>query len=627
MRSDTRLAVRGFTIGAKICCPVRDTMNPRDPRPFLTVTFPFRSRLPLLLILICSFLATASYALPPPRIGSISVEGNSHVGTREILEWLSSRPGLELSEEILKTDVRTIKEEYRRLGYFGAGVDSISRRYRSDSSFVDLAIMLHEGRLTVLGAARLAGVRLFTGPEVLEVFLLEPGDPFDESLLEADINALLQKYERRGYALAGCSIASLELKRGDGIDSIDVLLDVEEGPLVTVDEVRVEGNDETAAEVVVREARLKPDEIFDPEKPGAIQRRLQRLNIFSSVSEPELYLRGEKGGFLIRVQEGSSNTFDGIVGYVPGATAEESGYVTGLASVAMRNLFGTGRKFSFRWAREDRHSQELGVRYLEPWLFGYPVNLSAGFYQRQQDTTFVRRVIDPKAELMVTEEFSVALFFVTEAVIPRAETTIERVLRTSTQTVGGELLYDTRDDPYSPTSGARYRTDYQFGTQRVSDIPAGLSDVRSRLNIQKFGLDLDFFLSTFSRQVVAAGLHGRELRSDQVDEAQMYRFGGARSLRGYRENQFLGSRIAWSNAEYRFLLARRSFLFGFVDAGYYFRPADELHGLPSSESFKYGYGVGVQVETGLGILGVSYALGEGDSFSAGKVHFGLINEF
>jgi outer membrane protein insertion porin family len=327
------------------------------------------------------------------------------------------------------------------------------------------------------------------------------------------------------------------------------------------------------------------------------------------------------------VQEGRTNTFDGIVGYVPTGSSGESGYVTGLATISMRNLFGTGRKFGFRWQREDRFSQELGLNYLEPWVFGFPVNAGVTFFQRQQDTTFVRRATDFKAEFLVTEEFSVSAIFETEQVIPSADAGT-RVFNTSTQTIGAELLYDTRNDAYSPTAGARYRSDYQYGNRKTRGIPPDLSGlVDPKVSVQKFGLDLEFFLTTFSRQVIAIGLHGRELRGGQIDEGQMYRFGGTRSLRGYRENQFLGARVAWTNTEYRFLLARRSFLYGFVDTGYYLRPSDTVRGFVRSEGFNVGYGVGVQVETGLGHLGVSYALGRGDSFSNGKIHFGLINEF
>jgi outer membrane protein insertion porin family len=107
----------------------------------------------------------------------------------------------------------------------------------------------------------------------------------------------------------------------------------------------------------------------------------------------------------------------------------------------------------------------------------------------------------------------------------------------------------------------------------------------------------------------------------------MYRFGGATTLRGYRENQFLGSRIAWTNAEYRFILARHSYFFGFFDTGYYFRPADNVSSVPGAESFRYGYGIGIRMDSPLGNIGVSFALGQGDSFSTAKIHIGLLNEF
>ena len=108
----------------------------------------------------------------------------------------------------------------------------------------------------------------------------------------------------------------------------------------------------------------------------------------------------------------------------------------------------------------------------------------------------------------------------------------------------------------------------------------------------------------------------------------MFRLGGARTLRGFKESQFIGSRVGWTNLEYRFLLARRSFFFGFIDGGYYFRPEDVVRAIQKADAFKYGYGLGIQLESGLGVLGVSFAIGsDSPSFSGGKIHFGLINDF
>jgi outer membrane protein insertion porin family len=117
------------------------------------------------------------------------------------------------------------------------------------------------------------------------------------------------------------------------------------------------------------------------------------------------------------------------------------------------------------------------------------------------------------------------------------------------------------------------------------------------------------------------------MKGDLFEISDLYRLGGNNTLRGYREDQFLGNRILWSNFEYRFSLANRTYLFTFFDLGYYLRAADHSNNFIRNKDWKYGFGFGVNLETGLGVLGVSYALGEGDSFNNGKIHFGLLNDF
>ncbi|MFN0158077.1 MAG: outer membrane protein assembly factor [Bacteroidota bacterium] len=578
-------------------------------------------------LLLVPWLFATALAAASPVVNAITVSGNSLFTTREILSLLSSKPGLQFSHQLLSNDLQTVMTTYEQRGYYDTRI-SISRvDISADSGAVDIELVVQEGKQGLLGEVVVAGNRVLTREEILGAFETRPGAVLDQATLEQDIDLLLGRYESLGYPFAECRVEDIVRRDTDEEILLDIHLRIDEHEKMHIDEVRVEGNKETAASVIVRETRLASGEVFDPEKIQAIRPRLRRLNIFSDVSDPELYLRDKKGGLLIKVQEGNTNTFDGVVGYQPGISPGEPGFLTGVASVSMRNLFGTGRKLSFRWQREDRFSQEIGIRYLEPWVLGFPANLGGGFFQRKKDTTYVRRVFDLKGELMLTEDLSVAALFSTESVIP-SDSLSARVFKSSTVTVGAELQYDTRDDLYSPTSGARYRADYQYGSKRISDIPPSAAlYTLGNSTVQRFGVDADFFFTTFSRQVVAVGLRGRELRSGQLEESEMFRFGGMRTLRGYRENQFIGSRVVWTNTEYRLILARRSFLYGFIDTGYYFRPADDLLGIPASDEFKYGYGLGIQLETGLGLMGVSFALGEGDSFSTGKVHFGVINEF
>jgi outer membrane protein insertion porin family len=326
---------------------------------------------------------------------------------------------------------------------------------------------------------------------------------------------------------------------------------------------------------------------------------------------------------VINIKEKETNNFDGILGYIPGVN-NQPGYLTGLVNINLRNIFGTGRIASIKWQQIDRSSQALELHYLEPWFLGYPFNLTGSLVQTKQDSSYVQRKFEGSVEFLASEDFSASLLLSSEVVIPTInETYVPPVFNSHSLTTGVSLKYDTRDDPYAPTRGILFNNLDSYSKKTISG-PASLitSTTETKINLQRIQIDFGLYYSFFKRQVVAFGIHGRELLGTSFEISDLYHLGGTSTLRGYLENQFLGSRIAWSNIEYRFLLARRSYLFTFFDSGYYFNAA-----VDKKEDYRLGYGFGLSIETGLGVLGVSFALGQGDSFSQGKIHFGIINEF
>lgn len=560
-------------------------------------------------------------------VRSIGVSGNTAFSSQEIASWLVTKPGLPYVPSSLDRDIAAIVDRYRLNGYLAAKVSVQEAVFSADSSVVDIGLLVAEGTPSVVGAVRYRGiVHLPPGADATPPSV-RSSQPLDRTALEQDMAAILHVYEENGYPFARCAVDSMLLRQGGGSDTIDVVVTVDEGPYVTIDEMRVRGNKETKQDVVTREARLKPGEPYNPERIAAIRSRLLKLNIFSSVEQPEVYLREGHGGVLLRVAEGMSNSIDGVIGYVPSSAAGEKGYVTGLASVSMRNLFGTGRKLQVKWQKEDRNSEEMNARYEEPWIMGQPINAGAGFYQRQQDTNYVQRVTDVQVDVNVIDDMTAGLSVSSEQVIPSADSTYKSPVPASRMIAfGGNLLYDTRSDPIAPNGGGRYKIAYSFGQKHTSASAVAGTEANVSL-LQRLKVDLEFYTQIVSRQVGVLTLHAYDVRGGDVAVSDMFRFGGAATLRGYRENQFIASRVAWSNMEYRFMLDRRSFFFVFLDAGYFSRPASELLGEGAVQAFKFGYGTGIRVETALGNIGVSFALGQGDSFSTAKIHVMVFNEF
>ncbi|MHB9041362.1 MAG: BamA/OMP85 family outer membrane protein, partial [Melioribacteraceae bacterium] len=410
----------------------------------------------------------------------------------------------------------------------------------------------------------------------------------------------------------------------------NLILYIDEGVKSKIDKIEIQGNDRTKDFVITRALQFQKGEEYSQKKIDEIPERLNRLRFFEPVEQPVFYFNSKQEGVLkISVKEKQTNYFDGIIGYVPAVNDKESGYLTGFINVNLRNLFGTGRAASFRWQQENRSSQELELHYLEPWLFDLPFNISGSLFQRKQDSTYVQRNLEGNLEYLATDEISASIIIGTQSTIPSALNSQNfTVFNSSSLSTGVNFRIDTRDDFYAPTKGIYLNNSYKFISKKINGPAAFITpDTKTNVTLQRLEFDFTIFNQFFQRQVAAIGVHGRELRADNSDMSDLYFLGGTNTLRGYREKQFQGNRIFWSNLEYRLLLSKRSYTFLFFDTGYFLRNEDKQKNIPESSSFKIGYGFGLNIETGLGVLGVSFALAKGDSFGKGKIHFGIINEF
>ena len=560
-------------------------------------------------------------------VRSVEFEGNHALSANQLTAALSTKRGDPFSESLLAGDRERILDLYKNRAYLHARIDSMQVHYDTIPHDVEVHVFLTEGKPSVVRRIEFDGCQNLTAAELYPGMQLHEGDPFVPSLLEQDIQTLLQQYERKGYPLSKILVQNVSFVDSADEMSVTVQLHIDEGKALHISEIHIQGNKTTKDYVIMREARVRENELFSSDLPERIKRRLDHLQLFSSVSLPELYLtEADRAGLLVRVVEGSQNNFDGVLGYVPSTASGGNGYITGLVNISLRNLFGTGRKLSVRWYQETKSSQETELHYFEPWIASYPVNAQLGFFQRKQDSTFVRMQYDIATELMITEEFSLGISFLQNNVYPTERYDGSKAIAESKTTSWGvSVRYDSRDNPTTPTNGILYSTEYQTGIKQTLNSDA--FPIGSRSTTRRVVFDLSYYLSPFHRQVIATELHLRDFSNDHADVSDLFRLGGATTLRGYQEGQFLGSRLLWTNLEYRFLVTPLSFFYVFLDFGYIVQPAFAATDGKASEQSKAGYGIGVRMDSALGLIGVSIALGEGDTFSTAKIHIRLINEF
>ena len=565
-------------------------------------------------------------------INSVTVSGKHEAGNGDIITWCGISRGSTVYKGIVDSIKYRLAAHLADIGYLHASFEG-TKIIRVDSNTADLVINVNQGSPTYVKKLTVDGLDSVLNSSVEPFFEFLKNSVFNKAVLENDIDQTLTFFEDHGYPFAKIVISSIYFY-GDSLSEsyyADIDLDIKPGVLSRIDHFEIMGNTKTNDDVILRELRISKGELYSQKTIDAIPKRLNRLGFFQPVEKPDFFLNSKNEGILrIKVKEKQTNNFDGVIGYVPSAGSNQPGYLTGLVNISLTNLFGTGRAAAINWQQYNRYSQVLQLKYLEPWVLGYPINIGGSLFQRKQDSTYVQRTIEGSIEYLATESLSASLSLSTESVIPTENTqNVFTVFHSSSVTTGLNLKIDTRDDPYSPTEGVLFVNSYSLSQKKITGPQQFITPaVQTNISLQRILLDISVFYQIFNRQVVAVSFHGRELRGSSFFEtSDLFRLGGANTLRGYREDQFLGNRIFWTNLEYRVLLTRRTFGFLFLDTGYFLRNAEPQLNIQKSEGFKIGYGLGINLETSLGVLRVSFALAKGDTFSDAKIHFGIVNEF
>lgn len=564
--------------------------------------------------------------LSQPIIEDISISGNSFFSEREILNMMNSSKGEIYNSTQLYHDIQNIIKNYNQVGFINCRINHIKNILSNDSSGVYITIHINEGDIITIGEINIIGNKLLTSSEIINKLEIIPGEVLNEFKLKYGISEIIKLYESKGYTFVSVRVSSIEVYGSQENEKIRLNINIDENEKIKIDNIIIEGNSTTKRETILREIRLKKGEAITREKLIRIKQDLENTGYFENVSLPEIHRYKKETIMLINVSEGNTNTIDGVLGYVPPNSNQEKGYFTGIAKLSLRNILGTGRKLDASFEKLELKTQFLEINYQEPWIMGYPVKASFGFSQRFQDSSFIQRSFTFKTEALISSRFSVAGMGTIDRVLPDFSSGVINQLDSRTISTGIEIKYDSRNYIYNPSSGILYKTGYIFGQKKIYNATS-FQKINSYFSLQKIFATIDIYSSFLKRQTLMTSIRGIDIRLPEYEVSDLFRLGGLSTVRGYREGQFFVSRAVWISIEPRFSISRRSFLFAFYDGGYYVTPELTLNNSPVNREYIFGYGLGIRLETSIGIIGVSYGLGKGDSVLDGKLHFGILNDF
>ncbi len=131
-----------------------------------------------------------------------------------------------------------------------------------------------------MGTLDVTGALVEDHDTALSRLRLRPGEVFDRSRLQQDIQALVERCRDRGYAHANVvPLTTLDEQRR----LVSVAFEVQPGPPVTIERIVIRGNGKTRERVIRREMRIAEGDRFSQQALDLSRRRITALGYFGRV--------------------------------------------------------------------------------------------------------------------------------------------------------------------------------------------------------------------------------------------------------------------------------------------------------------------------------------------------------
>ena len=505
-------------------------------------------------------------------------------------------------------------------GYFSARVDSLKTGLYSDT----LAIWTSPGCRYMFGTVELKGVEALdeVNPKFLKVFE-NIEEPFGEKHLELKLREMVSQLESEGYLLSNARLDSVD-PRAETCQ-VDLVIQIKTGSRYSFSGVRVSGLQRYDPEFVVMATGIRNQMWLTPDVFSRGRRNLLNTGFFREVSQGEL-LVGQEGGLVwYHVEEQPSNHFDLMLGYAPGPAGTHR--IAGRADLGIRNVFWNGSLLEIYFEATDPGATKMNTGFERQWVRGYPLGFGLRFDMVQQDSLYQNREWTARGSwdlnernrmlVSVSRHITVAGTHLSETVY--AGNAITHLISTGYQ-------YSVLDHPRRPKTGHAFDVHLSYGFKRFENLPHELLFHASMQRQQRLVSRFHMFRNPWRRHVVALRAEVMLLESGLYAEPDLFRLGGASSVRGYREDRFRAGRAVWYDAEHRYLLDTEAHAFLFVASGHLHTPS--IPGRYEAQNqWLFSAGLGFRYEIPLGLMQFTYAVSREDPLYNGKVHIQITADF
>ena len=301
--------------------------------------------------------------------------------------------------ERYEKDKQNLIDKYNELGYRDMTIvrDSIINH---DENHVNVYIKIDEGQKYYLRNITWVGNTVVSSDYLNMLLGMKSGDVYNQKemrkRLSEDEDAVGNYYWNNGYLFYNLQPTEVNIVG----DSIDVEMRITEGQQAHISHVRIYGNDRLYEDVVRREMKVKPGDLFSKDALMRTAREIASMGFFDPEKvNPDIQPNYEDGTVDINwpLEQKSNDQVEFSLGW--GQTGVIGRISLKLNNFSMRNLFGKnsmhrgimpigdGEQLALSAQTNGSYYQSYSISYSAPWFGGKRPNAFniGAYYSKQTD--------------------------------------------------------------------------------------------------------------------------------------------------------------------------------------------------------------------------------------------------
>ena len=441
-------------------------------------------------------------------------------------------------------EIDRILQQVKKRGFFTARIDSISKTNKELIAYLDLGKKINE-IIIVTKKDNTNGI-IDSGIDSIKIKTREFSDL---------TNQLLEQIDRKGNSFSEITYVNPLLKN----DTLFLEMKISNSSSRKIDKVITRGYEDFPKKFITKYFLIDKNTVFSKQKLNQVSALSNKLDFIKEKKAPEVLFKKDSTHLYLFLDKIGISSFDGLVNF----SSKENGkglLLNGNLDLKLNNNFNSGEKFEIIWNKVSDEKTDFKINSYVPYVLNSKFSTTLEFYLYREDSTFINTNFELKTDYSINQKSHASILYSSEK---------------------SNYLLDISNNDLASYSNYFIGLGYELKKSSTSNLYKYKNGLNLNLTFGKRKTDtesinqLKFHFSAFANvQINNRGYLNIKNESGLLTSKnyllnELFRIGGANSIRGYNEQSIFTNGYSYSNIEFRYSLDTSSYLYSITDLGVY----------------------------------------------------------